>query len=64
MTKYEYLRRLNRVADALNTVKIELEFLLEDYEELPTIENKISITALVNLEKMLNRELQEAIDNA
>lgn len=64
MTKQEYLRRLNRVADALNSAKIELAFLLEDYDELPTIENKISISTLVNIEKMLNRELQEAIDNA
>ena len=63
MTKHEYLQRLNKLADFLNSLEIELNFLEEDIDELPCGVNKNDVFAIVNDTMKLHKRLYGKIND-
>ena len=63
MTKHEYLQRLNKLADYLNSLEIELNFLEEDIDELPRGVNRNDIFAIVDDTMKLHKRLYGEIDD-
>lgn len=63
MTKHEYLQRLNKLADYLNSLEIELNFLEEDIDELPRGVNRNDVFDLVSSTMKLHKRLYGEIDD-